>query len=264
MKNLVNNGFAENGNKNFEDWEFKNGSFSMTSSSDRQGAVTTDFIEVNTNKRYYQSMMAKTNNKKSVYYAGIIEYDIDRKEITASNYLYKENSLTYLEKDLKNGDTEIYVNDLTGFNIENLKGGINSGLIFWNYKDSTGYEYPELTYSRNVYFDLLDGENNFDLKENKIILNEPWKYGTVEKGVKLSQSSATATYNYGLLSEVNMTNEYKYYENYIEGTVNSGPIYDASKFRPATKYVKILMLINYNKLPDVTTDIKDVIFAEME
>ena len=62
-------------------------------------------------------MMAKTNNKKSVYYAGIIEYDIDRKEITASNYLYKENSLTYLEKDLKNGDTEIYVNDLTGFNI---------------------------------------------------------------------------------------------------------------------------------------------------
>ena len=215
-------------------------------------------------KRYYQSMMAKTNNKKSVYYAGIIEYDIDRKEITASNYLYKENSLTYLEKDLKNGDTEIYVNDLTGFNIENLKGGINSGLIFWNYKDSTGYEYPELTYSRNVYFDLLDGENNFDLKENKIILNEPWKYGTVEKGVKLSQSSATATYNYGLLSEVNMTNEYKYYENYIEGTVNSGPIYDASKFRPATKYVKILMLINYNKLPDVTTDIKDVIFAEME
>lgn len=236
----------------------------MTSSSDRQGAVTTDFIEVNTNKRYYQSMMAKTNNKKSVYYAGIIEYDIDRKEITASNYLYKENSLTYLEKDLKNGDTEIYVNDLTGFNIENLKGGINSGLIFWNYKDSTGYEYPELTYSRNVYFDLLDGENNFDLKENKIILNEPWKYGTVEKGVKLSQSSATATYNYGLLSEVNMTNEYKYYENYIEGTVNSGPIYDASKFRPATKYVKILMLINYNKLPDVTTDIKDVIFAEME
>lgn len=263
-ENLVNNGFAENGNKNFEDWEFKNGSFSMTSSSDRQGAVTTDFIEVNTNKRYYQSMMAKTNNKKSVYYAGIIEYDIDRKEITASNYLYKENSLTYLEKDLKNGDTEIYVNDLTGFNIENLKGGINSGLIFWNYKDSTGYEYPELTYSRNVYFDLLDGENNFDLKENKIILNEPWKYGTVEKGVKLSQSSATATYNYGLLSEVNMTNEYKYYENYIEGTVNSGPIYDASKFRPATKYVKILMLINYNKLPDVTTDIKDVIFAEME
>ena len=263
-ENLVNNGFAENGNKNFEDWEFKNGSFSMTSSSDRQGAVTTDFIEVNTNKRYYQSMMAKTNNKKSVYYAGIIEYDIDRKEITASNYLYKENSLTYLEKDLKNGDTEIYVNDLTGFNIENLKGGINSGLIFWNYKDSTGYEYPELTYSRNVYFDLLDGENNFDLKENKIILNEPWKYGTVEKGVKLSQSSATATYNYGLLSEVNMTNEYKYYENYIEGTVNSGPIYDASKFRPATKYVKILMLINYNKLPDVTTDIKDAIFAEME
>ena len=61
-----------------------------------------------------------------------------------------------------------------------------------------------------------------------------------------------------------MTNEYKYYENYIEGTVNSGQIYDASKFRPATKYVKILMLINYNKLPDVTTDIKDVIFAEME
>ena len=262
--NLVNNGFAENGNKNFEMWEFKNGCFSMTSSLDYQGEITTDFIEVDANKRYYQSMIMKTNNKSSIYFAGIVEYDIDKNEILAPNYMYKVGSLTYLEKEIKNGDTEIYVNDLTGFDRNYIDGEMNSGLIFWNYKDSTGYQYPELTYSRNICSYLFSGENNFDLKENKIILNKPWTYGTVEKGVKVSQSSSAGTFNYGLVLNKNMSSEYKYYENYIEGTVNSGPIYDPAKFRPATKYVKILMLINYNKMPDVTTDIKDVIFAEMD
>ncbi len=257
-ENLVRNGFAENGNENFEEWEFKNGGFSKKTNSYFQGAVTTDFIEINPNKKYYQSMIARTSNPNSTYYAGIMEYDIDKKEITAQNYFYKEGSLTYLEKDLKNGDTEIYVNDLTGFNKENPKG-INSGLIFWNYKDSTGYKYPELTYSRYVYFDLFDSKDNFNLAENKIILNNPWTHGNIEKGTKLSQSSSGGTYNYGLICDSGIPSEYKYYENYIKGTAGT-----PTEFRPGTRYIRVLMLINYNHLPDVTTDIRDVIFAEVE
>ena len=78
----------------------------------------------------------------------------------------------------------------------------------------------------------------------------------------MSQSFSGMTYNYGLVSGSKMTNVYKYYENYIEG--KSAGQETMTKFRPTTKYVKILILINYDNIPDVTTDIKDIIFAEME
>lgn len=261
-KNLVKNGFCENGNENFEDFELKNKSFFLTTSEYIQ-IISTDFIGVNTNKKYYESIIMKSNNENAIYYAGITEYDVDKHLIGASTYLYTENTLTYLEKDLKNGDTEIYLNDLHNFNMKNIRRGTNDGLIFWNYKDSTGYEYPELTYSRNVFFYLFNDENDFDLKENKITLEKPWSFGNIEKGTKLSQSFSASTYNYGIMNGKNITSKYKYYENNIEG-VKKGESEVTTKFRPATKYIKILILINYNNLPDITTNIKDIIFAEME
>lgn len=262
-KNLVRNGFGENGNTNFEIFDLKNNAFTMTRDSDYQGPITSDFIEVDTNKKYYESINSRSNNSEATYYEGIIEYDIDKNYIEPCHYLYTENTLTYLSKDLKDGDSEIYLNSLEGFNTKDIREEIDSGLIFWNYKDSTGYEYPELTYSRNVFFDLFNSENDFDLTENKIILKTPWNHGNIEKGVKVSQCLSWATYNYGLMSGDTLTNEYKHHENYIEG-VNEKNERSMTKFRPATKYIKILMLINYNQIPNVTTDIKNVIFAEMD
>ena len=262
-KNLVRNGFGEDGNSNFEIWNYKDKSFSMTTSLDYQGAITTDFIKVDTSKKYYESMLFRSNNSESIFHAGIIEYDIDKNVIDACNYLYTENTLTYLDKELKDGDTEIYLNSLEGFITDNIDINTNSGLIFWNYKDSTGYQYPELTYSRNVFLDLFSSKSDFNLNENKIILKEPWKYGTIEKGTKVSQSMSSATYNYGLLAGENISSEFEQRENYIQGENNENNE-STIKFRNATKYIKVLMLINYNHRPNVTLDIKDIIFAEME
>lgn len=259
-KNLVKNGFGE---EKFGGMEFKDGSFASKDSNYNQ-IYSNDFIEVDTNKKYYESIILKSNSKKADYSVGVAEYDIDKNVISAYTYLYTKNTLTYLERDLKDGDTEIYLNNIQNFSKKNLINGLDDGLIFWNYRDSTGFEYPEQTYSRNVFFSLFNSEDNFDMENNIIKLNKPWNGGTIKKGIKLNQTLSAATFNYGVMNgNCNVENKYQYYENYIEGVKGAEPLV-TTKFRPATKYIKILILINYNNLPDITTNIKDIIFAEME
>lgn len=258
--NLVSNGFLEEGAKKFTGgFEFKNGSLVRTGSS-RMDFNGEELIKVDTNKKYYQAIIAKATDVSSIHCIGMVEYDIDKKEIQYINSHSVKGSLTYLERDLKDGDTEIYLDDLSGY--EDVKAE-NDGLIFWNYEDSTGYLYPELTYSRNVYRHLYNFENSFDLENNKIILKQPWDKGTIEKGTKVSQSSEGDTFAYKLLNYKGIKEEYNCYESYIYGEANSENG-SYGKFRPETKYVRILALFNINTKHDVTINLKDIIFAECE
>ena len=260
-ENLVRNGFGQNSNENFESFTNNNGELSKTT-NERELIESSDYIEINPNKEYYQAMIGKVNNEKISNSIGIIEYDCDKKYISDTMISYVPNTLTYLEKELKNGDTEIYVHDLSNF----IKSRIyNNGLIIWNYKDSTGFEYPELTYSRNVYYNLFDLENNgLDLENNKIILNSPWNHGTIPEKTKVSQSEKGSNYNYGVSGSKRWITKYRLYENTITGTDYTGKADVYKKFRPGTKYVKILFWINMNKLASSQIDVKDIIFAECE
>ena len=261
-ENLVGNTFFRNIYDNESKISYENGEINIT--DDRYiMCISNEYIEVDPNKRYYEGVNIKSNNSEAKYYVGIVEYDSDYNTIGVINSSYVNGTLTYLEKDLNDGDTEIYVNSLKNFIVQNIHDN-NSGLIFWNYKDSSGYEYPELTYSRNAWMGLFNNSSNFDLENNKIILNEPWKNGKFEKGTKLSQSNNGATYNYGVRCYENIGKEYKYYDNYLQGIKSYNEEYADSKFRAGTKYVRVLFLINYDSVPDVTTGIRDVIFAECE
>ena len=161
------NGFSNDG-----------GSFSKTLDQCQQ-LFTSDYIEVDTAKKYYQSIIAKSNNASAKNYIGIAEYDCDKNWISDSTQMYVKDSLTYLSKDLENGDTEVYLNDISGFITNNIQWQ-NNGLIFWNYKDSTGYQYPELTYSQNVYFNLYD-DTCIDVENNKILLKQNFiKYNNLQ------------------------------------------------------------------------------------
>ena len=157
----------------------------------------------------------------------------------------------------------VYVHDLSSF----VKQGIyndNSGLIFWNYKNSTGYEYPELTYSRNVYFSLFD-DSSFDAENNKITLKSPWSNGTIPAKTKVSQTMKGNTYNYGLAdSSRRLTTKYKLCENNITGINYKADTVEFKEFRPGTKYIKILFYLNYKDIENSQIDVKDIIFAELE
>ena len=169
--NLVKNGFGKNGNENFPDFTNNNGVFSLT--TDRYKLISSsDFIEVDTSKKYYQSMIGAQKENVGFHYIGFAEYDRDKNLIADQNVMYVSGSLTYLEKELKDGDKEVYLNDLSGFQKNNLDAAWpKTGLIFWNYKDSTGYEYPEETYSKNVYYNLFD-DSSFETDSNKIKLKQ--------------------------------------------------------------------------------------------
>lgn len=261
--NLVKNGFGKNGNENFPDFTNNNGVFSLT--TDRYKLISSsDFIEVDTSKKYYQSIIGSQKEDVGYHYIGLAEFDIDKNLIIDQNVMYVSGSLTYLEKELKNGDTEVYLNNLSGFQKNNL--GVlwqKTGLIFWNYKDSTGYEYPEETYSKNVYYNLFD-DSSFEANSNKIKLKQAWNHGTIAAGTKVSQSNKGANYNYGLVKGNRLTKKYKFYENIIEG-INNTESEKNGLFRAGTKYVKILFLINYgNESSNLQVNFKDIIFAECE
>lgn len=262
--NLVKNGFGKNGNENFPDFTNNNGVFSLTTDS-YKFISSSDFIEVDTSKKYYQSMIGEQKENVGFHYIGFTEYDRDKNLITDQNVMYVSGSLTYLEKELKDGDTEIYLNDLSGFKKDNLGASWQkTGLIFWNYKDSTGYEYPEETYSKNVYYNLFDG-SSFEVNSNKIKLKQAWNHGTIAAGIKVSQSNKGANYNYGVVNGNRLTKKYKFYENKIEGVDNTGSDKKTGLFRAGTKYVKILFLINYGNEPsNLQVNFKDIIFAECE
>ena len=260
IKNLVTNGFLEkHNNTNFTDLNYKNGFLTATASGQKQ-VISNEMIEVNTNKKYFQSVTMKSDNQNSRSYVGLIQYDINQNSIWPFHYQFKRGTTTYLTQDLNNGDTEIHLNDVSGFSYEhiNIDNDLYNGIIVWNYKDSTGYQYPVETYSRNVYSSIIE-KDNIDKESNIIKLKNPWSKGKIEKGTKLSQASSGNTYNYGILRNDSIDGNWKTYTNIITGEGNE----TTQQFRPGTRYVKLLWLMNYNSSANTTIDIKDIIFSEI-
>lgn len=109
--------------------------------------------------------------------------------------MFQENSLTKLKQDLKDGDTIIYLDNLSNFT---SLSGMGNGLIFWNYRDSTGYLYPVETYSRNVYHDIYNVDQ-IDKNNHTIQLKKTWSNGTIKEGTEVSQSVSGDYYNYCLM-----------------------------------------------------------------
>ena len=68
-----------------------------------------------------------------------------------------EASTTALAQDLKNGDTVVHLTSTAGWTSATLTHQL--GLIFWNYTDSTGYQYPVGVYSRNTWMNLYTFAN---------------------------------------------------------------------------------------------------------
>ena len=239
--NLVKNGYGEYGdNTNFTSLSYDNeNGYFYKETNVGIALYSSDFIGIDANKTYYQSVEASGENSSSEY-IGLYEYDIDGHMIMESNWHYVPNTLTYLTEDLNNGDTVVHLND-----VSNFVSNTNSGFIFWNYKDSKGYTYPEETYSRNVWQNLYTYDN-IDKEKNTITLTKAWNYGNIKSGTKLSESFNNGSYNYTVASLVNFKNEMTLYEkNNITGYTNEK---SRKNFSNGTKYIKILLLHNYKKL----------------
>jgi type II secretory pathway pseudopilin PulG len=268
--NLVNNGLGENkNNTNFSQAVYQEEGYFSYSSEGRNEILSDDYIPVDTTKTYYQMLTAKSTNPDSIYYIGFKEYDEDKLAIGAQNYLNVPNSLTYLEKELKKGDTEVYLHDASGFVLTDSTPTWQKGFIFWNYQNQSGYQYPELTYSQNVFpsYDsgFLFNLGDIDLVNHCIHLKEPWNYPTIPKGTKLSQRSSGSMWNYGLMISNKLRNNWTVLGNTIQGVKNGESEVNDAQFRPGTKYIKFFALVNYlNDTQETHFDFKNVIFTQMD
>lgn len=254
--NLVKNGQLElKNNTNFKNFTYNSGGYLVQAS--RGNFSSDELIPIDPNKTYIQSVDAKSSNTSATYYMGLFEYDIDQLLISAYNVLYVGNTTTTLTRDLKNGDTVVYLNSTANFLNASTTPTYQLGFIFWNYTDSTGKTWPEHTYSRNIWNNLYlySGINK---SNNTITLKTAWNKGTFKAGTKVSQSSDGGNYNYGLRGGGTLTTDWKTYSNTITG-IGTGYY---TKFRHGTRYVKFLTLNNHNNTASTTTYYRNIILKE--
>lgn len=269
--NLIVNGFGLNkDNYNFSQWTFngtdKCDGFPSFSYTGAPGTlyIPQNMMPIDITRTYEFSMFFKGDSSKKLY-IGWDEFDIDGKHISATNCMGFSASTTTLARELKNGDTVVYLTSANGWTSTTYTHQL--GLIFWNYKDSTGYQYPVGVYSRNAWLNLYTFDN-VNKTNNTITLKSAWSYGTFPAGTSVSQS------NSGGHKYFKYQNSY-YPSDWTEVThVISGEetfySFQSAKFNQATKYARFIMLHNYGggtttsttaisrvRFRDTTTD-KDV------
>ena len=194
--NLIKNGYGEL----LDNTNFKNGTFTRGDCPDGcYGYFTngeTEKIPFNPNLTYKLEYYVRLHKGASGNnYFSIVPYDIDGLCIECHHILWYNTDLFYLSQDLQNGDTVAQFADLNKWRLSTQAPYQRSFLIF-GYKDSTGYTYPDGTYSRNYYGYVYTDDSSVDKVNNVITLRSPWKGGTVKAGTCIGQSSEGSTYCY--------------------------------------------------------------------
>lgn len=260
-ENLVTNGSASlSDNTNFSSFEYdpvnqyySNGSFRIISKYVTAGSD--EFIPVDINQRYDLSYMIKSSSATAKYYDFLNMYDADKNLITDMYVVWTPGSTTALAKDLKAGDTTVTLTSVAGFNTTTTKMQ-QKGLIFWNYKNSKGYQYPVETYSRFVYYDLWADGSSVNTTTNAITLKKAWTGQTIPAGTAVSQSSSSGTYSY-----INGNYTLESANTWVKktGSISGAAPQNANKhFREGTAFVRVYWLINYGATANATTWITNV------
>lgn len=241
-ENLVSNGYATLGdNTNFSDFAFdgadafqSGGSFSHRATSP-SALFTDELMPYDPSIAYRLSYYIKGDCADARYYDILDCFDIDGLRIDDSKVTFTPGSTTRLAADLKPGDTHVSLESAAGFNTSDSDGRqrFNRGLMFWDYANSYGYEYPPETYTRNRHDNLWSSNASaIDKSSNRVALDAPWSGRTVPKGTGVSQTENGATFVYGNAYFTIPAGEWVRKEVTLEG-----------KARPGTAYVKIGWLI---------------------
>lgn len=255
-ENLVTNGTAMlQNNTNFStlvydgsDAYYSGGSFKKTGRG--VGNYTDEFISVDVNESYKFSYYIKCDGATTTHYDLIASYDIDKKMIQAFNTMFIKGSTTTLAKELKNGDTKVYLANVSGFD-KTTTATHQKGLIFWNYKNSKGYQYPVEQYSQNAWLDLWDNSSTaINDTENSITLRTAWNKGTFPIGTSVSQSDSGSVYIYGNRNYV-VGNEWTKKEATFSGIGWHGATAPRA-FRYGTAFIKVGWLLNFTNYTSST------------
>lgn len=209
--NIIRNGYGEYlDNTNFEGGTFYKGDCPDGAYGYFHGG-NTERISFDPTRIYDLEFYARQHaGTESKPYFSIIPYDADGYEIHIENVLAYNPNLFYLKKDLNVGDTVVYFEDLSKW-ITNTTQEHQRLLLFFGYSDSTGYVYPDGTYSRYLYRTAYNDNSNVDKTNNTITLKAPWSGKVFKAGTCVGQTSSGGVYcYYGLIGVIPEKNWKKY------------------------------------------------------
>lgn len=158
--------------------------------------ITKGRIKVYPDKYYYLSAWIKNQSNSYPLYFSILPCDADGLQIL---HWRCDSGVghTKLAKDLKSGDTVVYLEDASGWNTG--KNFYNHIIIF-GYTNSLGYTYPDYTYSQNtIKFandNTIDKSTLIDKTNNTVALPSAYTGKTIVKGTAVSQSNEGSYYLY--------------------------------------------------------------------
>jgi len=177
-------------------------------------------------------------------------YDRDKEYISQEMPTHFINTETELAQDLKPGDTVVYIKNATNWKKSSDSSGIRF-LGIYPYKD-----YPMFTYTRYCY-----QFNDSSSINNTITLTSPYVGSIVYAGSKIANNyNGPGTYTYNTMGGNVIPNAWTKYSSNITGSPINVDTHN--QFRYATKYIKIMILINwYNNLSD-TVLVDDLEFKD--
>jgi len=201
-------------------------------------------------------------------YFGFASYDSDGHRISPWTVMRHGDAVdTRLAVDLKPGDTEIHLNDVTGW--QDGGQGYQRAMAWWPYSNSDGESYDDYTYTRNTDWGTnregLWEEGGIDYENNVITLREPWDGQEISAGSAVRNSTSGGTFNYVGLANQSVDSEWQYVEAEFGGEVWENGTYSTTAFRPGTAYVKPIMLLNYNNTEaDAIVEWRDVEIRQVD
>ncbi len=190
---------------------------------------------------------------------GYRSFDVDQlliEPLHVSKYAFATD--TILSADLNPGDTSFLIADASGWSNELTESAENRSLAWYGYADSTGFVYPDYSYTRNVAFDASDGlwspgEIWFDTSADayRVPLNAPWEGPAIAAGIAVRNATSGPQ-----LSEpfpeslVNSPVRWPQLAVTIGGEWENGQRDDLA-FRPGTAFIQPYSLVNASIWNDV-------------
>ena len=247
-------------------------SFSLGSGSNDYGIITTDpyegdfhfafqgtgsrvgylYVCVNPFHQYFSEVYLKSvGATQSRLYCGFWPVDVDGNFVDLRNCGGYSN--TTLSQDLNNGDTYAYVTDASIFNDTSSTYYFRNLIFFppnhakyfrpW-YHTRIGYGSPTIYYSEK------------DTSNNRLRLSTngntdgsgdtTWSGGFIPAGTPVSRGAAGGTYMYCLASNLLVPTSWTRRSNLLN-TNQYGVRSSSCAFRPGTKYLRTMNLMNYGQ-----------------
>ena len=192
-------------------------------------------------------------------FLGFASYDVDGNLIRTDQVTRHLGSVdTTLAFDLNPGDTQIVLNDATGWYDGNDPRREHARSLAWyGYQDSTGQTYADYTYTRNVESNLWDAGA---ISGNVITLREAWSGPALSAGDAVRNATSGSTFNYSLLQSEQVPTTLTEYSATFGGGESTGEI-SADLFRPGTHSIRLNVISNHTPV-DVPTDTDSIFHIE--